>query len=319
MNWLRIPNRAKYINELTRRYDEVLRHAEKGVTDDEQATQFLSLLAHYMQYVHKHALTKDATDNLFVQKEKMTSDDELQDEAVGIIERMKKDRAALIRYAKTKNISTDNYVFRNGQTLTQDIAFAYDLDRLNEYLNLPADQQSMTELPENIGHLLAMNWQAQDQGGKTSKLGDMREQYQELQKAFEKKLILKGVFMDYLRLEDFNALNTAWKVAYREGSDDELQIFHFEYAHLFDKGARYNGRKVDDAKEFVGKHLTHLQRLHNYLIDALEDTPKHEKLFLWIAEHFAPTLFSLVILWLIVQLLHLLGINIPFLTLKSYI
>lgn len=318
MKWFKLPNRTKIINELTRRYDEAIRHAENGVSDDEAATQFLSLLAHYMQYVKKNDLTKGAVEDLFKQKELLASDAELVKEADEIIEQMKKDRTSLIRYAKSKNISTDNYEFKNGQQITGDIEFSYYLTHLNDYLNLPSDEQSIADLPRAMSHLLSMNFVAQQQGGETKKMREMRQKYLDLQTAYQKKLKLEGVFMDYLRIEDYRALEIVWKEVYREGSDDELLLFHLQYGHLFEKNRHYSGGQLTEAEDFVGRHITHLQRLHNYLIDAVEDVPKLEKFWLWTVEHFGPTLFSLILIILIYLFLNWIGVKIDLETLKSY-
>jgi hypothetical protein len=319
MKVFRLPNRPKLANELTRRYEEAIRHAENGVSDDEEATQFISLLAHYIQYVKKNDLTKAATEELFVQKELMSSDEKLVKEAEEIIEQMKKDRAKLIRYAKSKNISTDNYQFKNAQMITGDIEFAYNLTHLNDdFLNLPDDQQYITELPRAISHLLSMNWVAQNQGGETKKLGEMRKYYLELQTTYEKKLKLQGVFMDYLRIEDYKALNTVWKEVYREGNEEDLFIFHFEYGHLFEKNRHYSGGQLTEAKDFVGRFITHLQRFHNYLIDSIEDVPRAEKFLLWTVQHFGPTLVSVIIIILLYIFLNWIGIKIDLDTIKSY-
>lgn len=318
MKWNKLPNRTKIVSELSRRYEEVLRRAENNVTNDEEATQFLTLLAHYMEYVKKNEITKDATAKLFKQKDLLASDAVLIKEAEDIIEQLNIDKAVLVRFAKSKNIKTDNYKFKNGQRITGDIEFSYYLNHLDEYLDLPSDAQSISDIPRTISNLLSMNFIAQTQGSKTKKLTEMRNKYIELQNEYSKKLKLEGVYIDYLRIEDFRALELVWKEVYHEGEASELLLFHFEYGHLFEKNRYFSDGQLTDAKDFVARHVTHIQRLNNYLIDSIEDVPKLEKFGLWTVEHFGPTLFSLIIIIILYYFLNWIGIKIDLNTLKDF-
>lgn len=319
MRFFAIPDRTKITNELSRRFDEVQRRSEKGISNDEEAQQFISLLAHYVQYVKENELTKQAVERMFKRRDILASDQALIDEAEKIIEEMKIDRAKLIRFAKSKGISTDNYQFRNGQTITGEIEFSFNLNHLNGYLDLPSDQQLISDLPRSIGDLLSMNFVAQQQGGETKSLKEMRQKYRDIQNSYSKKLKLQGVFLDFLRVEDFRAIEKVWKEVYAEGVGDELLIFHLEYGHLFEKNRHYSGGQAAEANDFLTKHMTHLQRFHNYLMDALEDVPKKEKFLKWTVEHFGPTFVSVLVLLAIYLILYWLGIKIELDTLKDYI
>jgi len=313
------PDRPKVTNELSRRFDEVQRRSEKGINNDEEAQQFISLLAHYVQYVKENDLTKQAVERLFKRRDLLAGDKVLIEEADKIIEQMKEDRAKLISYAKRKGISTDNYQFQNGQMITGEIEFSFNLKHLNDYLDLPSDQQLISELPRSIGDLLSMNFVAQQQGGETKALKAMRQKYLDIQNEYSKKLKLQGVFLDFLRVEDFRAVEQVWKEVYAEGVGDELLIFHLSYGHLFEKNRHYSGGQQAEANDFLDKHMTHLLRFHNYLMDTLEDVPKRERFYKWTMEHFGPTFVSVLLIFAIYLILYWLGIKIELDTIKSFL
>lgn len=121
---------------------------------------------------------------------------------------------------------------------------------------------------------------------------------------------MQGVHADYMRIEDYRALETVWREVYQESNQDELLMFHLEYGHLFEKNHNYYVRQQTEADDFVGKHVTHLQRVHNFLVDSLEDMPFREKFLRWTLEHFGPTLASLILLILLWLVLHWIGVDI---------
>lgn len=314
-----LPNRTKIINELTRRYDEVVRIAERGIHNDDEAQQFISILAHYVYYVKKTGLTQEAVDALFAQQELLAGDKALIDEAEKIIPQMKKDRNKLVRYARSKNINVDAYEFREGmQQITGEMEFSFYLSHLDSFLNLPEDQQLVSQVPNNISQLLSLNFVAQNQGGETRALKQMRADYQETMNEYSKKLKMQGVTLDFMRVEDYKAIEQVWKEVYQEGSHDELLMFHLMYGDLFEKNRNYQGGQIAEAKEFVAKHITHLQRVQNYLIDSIEDVPRFEQFTRWTAEHFGPTFVSLVLIIIIFLVLKKLGVDVDLDTIKSY-
>lgn len=185
MNLFRLPDREKTTNELTRRYEEALRKAEKGIHDDEEAQQFVSLLAHYVYYIKKADVTQRAIKELFDQQELIAGDEILVEEADKIIAQMKIDRGKLVSYAKKKKINVEAYQFREGvQQITGDMEFSFYLHLLDQFLKRPSDQQSISEVPKEIGHLLSMNFSAQNLGGETKALQKMRAGYRKVQNEF---------------------------------------------------------------------------------------------------------------------------------------
>lgn len=309
---MELPNREKTVKELTRRYDEVIHKADTGLHDDQDAQQFISLVAHYINYVRSTKLTKDAIDALFSQQEKLAGDKVLIEEAEKIIIQLQKDRDKVVRYAKKKGIDVGVYQFDtsgSAQQITLDKEPSFYLTFLDDYLKLPSDQQEVSQLPSNLSRLRSIVFAVSTIAGDTKMLEKLRTDYQIISSEFEKKLRMQGVYLDYLRIEDYRALELIWREVYQEGSSDERVMFHLMYGDLFEKYRKFQDGQQTEADEFVKKHVTHLQRLHNYLSDTLEDIPYTEKFAHWTVEHFGPTLFSLIVILIIWAVLNLLGIK----------
>lgn len=317
-----MPNRDKVINELTRRYEEVLKKSESGIHDDEEAQQFISLVAHYVNYVKKNELTQDAMTAMFNRKEALAGDQALIDEADNIIAQLKKDRNKVVKFANKKGIDTSPYQFDTHgvtQQITLDKEVSFNLSLLDSYLKLPSDQQRVSDLPSQISHFRSMVFATIQLAGETSILKKMRTDYSDTHDEFAKMLKMQGVYLDYLRVEDYKALELIWREVYQEGDQDEQLIFHLMYGDLFEKNRNFSGGQQKNADDFVAKHITHLQRVHNYLIDELENVPASEKFTRWSMEHFGPTLVSLLLILIIYAILHRIGVKVDINSVKDWI
>ncbi|HSX35724.1 MAG TPA: hypothetical protein VLH84_02210 [Patescibacteria group bacterium] len=318
---LRLPNRDKTISELARRYDEAIRKSERGIHNDEEARQFISLLAHYVYYVKNSDLTKSAIESLFKQRELLAGDQALVDEADQIIVKMKIDRGKLVRYAQRRNIDVGRFEFNTDgvdRRITADMEPSYYLTLLNDFLNLPSDQQFIGNVPREISHLRSVIFALQMLSSGSRSLNAMRDEYRQVHTDYERKLQMQGVYLDYLRVEDYKALEVIWSEVYHEGDRDELIGFHLMYGHLFERHRNYSQGQQGEANEFVDKHITNLQRVHNYLIDRLEDIPLFERFLRWTVEHFGPTIISLAILFIFWWVLNKVGIHITVDNLKQW-
>ena len=316
-----LPNRDKATNELTRRYEEVLRKSESGIHNDEEAQQFISLVAHYINYVKRNKLTQDAVSALFKNKEALASDQVLIDEADKIIAQLKIDRDKVARYANRHNIDTGRYQFDTSgvaQQITLDKEVSFNLSFLDDYLNLPSDQQRVSDLSSQIGHFRSMVFAVAQLANETKTLKKLKTDYLDISNDFAKKLKMQGVYLDYLRVEDYQALELVWREVYQEGDRDERIMFHLLYGDLFEKYRTFSQDQQREADNFVAKHMTHLQRFHNYLTDELEDIPATEMFAKWFVEHFGPTFVSLVLIIFIYLILHRLDSKIDINTVKSW-
>lgn len=313
-----LPNRTKLKNELTRRYEEASRFSEKGIHNDEDAQQFINTLAHYVYYVKKNPLTQQAIEKLFKEQKALADDAKIILEAEKIIEELKTDRGRLVRIARSKGINTDEYEFRDGvQQITGDMEFSFYITQLNSFLDRDPDAQLTSEVPGAISNLLSMVFAIRQLSGNTRTLQKIQDDYRKTSSEYTKKLKLQGVYLDYLRTQDYLALETVWKEVYREGTDDELLLFHVMYGDLFESNRTYQNNQIQDADNFVSKHESYLRRIHNYLIDSIDDVPRYEKFVKWTANHFGPTVMSLLLLVFILWFLRQIGININFDELKS--
>jgi hypothetical protein len=297
----------------------VLRKSEAGVHNEEEAQQFISLVAHYVNYIKKSKLTQNAIAAMFKHKEALAGDKVLVDEADKIIEQMKLDTKKVVRYAKSKSINVDAYQFQEGgRSFTPEESLSFHLSMLNQFLALPSDEQFIGEVPRQISNLRSVLFEAQDIGGNNKTIEKMRTSYSELSSEYEKKLKLQKVYLDYLRIQDYRALEAIWREIYQEGNRDEQMLFYFEYGDLFEKNRNYVQAQQVKADELVSKHMTHLQRLHNHLIDEIESVPANEKFMHWLAEHFGPTFVSVVIIIVLYLLLNRIGIKVDIDTIRKF-
>jgi hypothetical protein len=318
MKTIHLPNRDKIINELTRRYEECLHKAEKGIHDDEEAQQFISLLAHYVYYVKNNPLTTRSIKDLFSHQEIIAGDKVLIEKADTIIEEMKQDRNKIVRYARRKGVNIPTYEFIDGARQLSPIeGLSFHLHFLDQFLNLPSNQQQVGEVPRRIGELTSINLDVQSLGGNSKAMEHMRKRYIEVSNQYAKDLKLQGVYLDYLRVDDYKALQTIWNEVYQEGDRDERIIFHLMYGDLFEKGRRFVQGQQREADEFVSKNITHLQRVHNYITDKVEDVPISERFLRWTVEHLGPTFVSLILLFILWIILNWFGIKISAQRLKS--
>lgn len=298
-------NRGRVLNELNRRYQEVMRLAEKGIHDDKQAERFLTAVAHYVNYAKSNKLTKGAIKNLSENKDIKRKDDELCNKADMIIAQMKKDRDELIKLAKQNNIDVDAYQFQVGVgQITGDQEFSFYLDHLNNYLNLDSDKQGIGELPSNMLYIVQLVNELVDKIGETPRLKELKDGYLKSRNEYEQQLKVHGVHLDYIRFEDYKNLDLAWKEIYRQSTGDELLLFHFEYGHLFENNRRYSSGQQGDADRFVDDYTTYVSRFHNHLVDHIENVPLREELAIWFVEHFGPTFVSVLIIFLILALVN---------------
>lgn len=298
-------NRVRVQNELSRRYDEVMRLAEKKIHDDKQAERFISAIAHYVNYAKKNKLTNKAILQLTADKDFMRKDKELCSKADAIIAEMKADRDRLVEIARTHDIDPDAYEFTVGAgEITGEKEFSFYLSHLNEYLNLPSDKQGTGELPGNILYLTQLVHEIVAKAGETEELTAIKTKHLKHRGAFEQELKLHGVHMDYLRYEDYKHLEMAWKEVYQQAVGDELLLFHLQYMHLFERGVSYSGSQQYEADNFIDDYVTHLNRFHNHLIDQIENVPVREEFATWFVEHFGPTFVSVLIIFGLYGLLY---------------
>jgi hypothetical protein len=319
---MKLPNRDKAVNELARRYEEVLRKSESGIHNDEEAQQFIALIAHYINYVKKNQLTQNAISALFKNKETLASDQVLIDEADKIIAQLKKDRDKVVKFAARHDIDTGPYQFDTSgvaQQITLDKEVSFNLSSLDNYLKLPSDQQRVSELPNQIGNFRSMLFATAQLASETKMLKKLKSDYIDISEDFAKKLRMQGVYLDYLRVEDYQALELVWREVYQEGNRDERIIFHLMYGDLFEKNRNFSQDQQRGANDFVAKHMTHIQRVHNYLTDELENVPSSEKFTKWFVEHFGPTFVSLILIIIIYLILHRLDSKIDINSVKSWL
>lgn len=310
---MRIRDREKTTSELTRRYEEVRRKAEAGIHNDKEAEQFVSLIAFYLNYVKKQRLTKAALASLKIDQAKLTDEATLIKEAEKIIDQMKIDRDTLVGYAVRRDVSIERYEFDlSGRTqqITGDKEVSFYLTFLDDYLNKPSDQQLISELPGQIGRLQSIIFALNQLPRPTAKLKELHDQYRDVSGEYEKKLRMQGVYLDYLRVADYEALEIVWREVYQEGDPDERIMFHLLYGDLFEENRTYGNGQQADADEFVVKHMAHIERFHNYLVDELEDVPWYSFVLSWLGEHFAPTLVSTIIIVLIALGLGAIGVQV---------
>ncbi|HEU5004737.1 MAG TPA: hypothetical protein VFT49_01480 [Candidatus Saccharimonadales bacterium] len=319
---MKLPNRDKIINELTRRYEEVLRRSESRLKNDEDARQFISLIAHYINYIKQDELTEEAITKLFKNKEALASDQVLIDEADKIIVQLRKDRNKVVKFAAKQGIDTGPYQFNTSSTaqqITLDKEVSFNLSFLDNFLKLPSDHQRVSDLPNQIGHFRSIIFATTQLAGETRALTKLKSDYSDISNEFAKKLKMQGVYLNYLRIEDYQALEVVWREVYQESDHDEQFIFHFMYGDLFEKNRTFSPGQQNDANEFVSKYMSHLQRVHNYLIDGLENAPSSEKFVKWLVEHFGPTLASVIIILVIYVILRHLGLKIDINSLKNWV
>jgi len=319
---MKLPNRDKATNELTRRYEEVLRKSEIGIHNDEEAQQFISLIAHYVNYVKKNKLTEKAITVMYSHKEELAGDQVLIDEADKIIAQLKNDRNKVVRFANRHEIDTSRFEFDTSgvaQQITLDKEVSFNLNFLDDYLNLPSDQQQVSQLPRQIGHFQSMIFAVTQLASETPTLKKLRAEYSTISNEFAKKLKMQGVYLDYLRIEDYKALELVWREVYQEGNRDELLTFYLLYGDLLEKNRNFSQDQQRGANDFVAKHMTHLQRVHNYLTDELENVPASEKFAKWLVEHFGPTLVSLILIIIIYLILHRIDSKIDINSVKSWL
>lgn len=298
-------NRGRTQNELDRRYQEVLRLADKRATDDKQSERFLTAIAHYLNYAKNNKLTKAAIDNLATDKDIKRKDDELCAKADIIIAQMKTDRDELIKIAKKKGIDINAYKFQVGVgQITGEQEFSFYLNHLNGFLDLPSDQQGIGELPSNILNLVQLANEIINNFGETKRLKELKETYLKKRNEFEQDLKIHGVHLDYLRFEDYKHLDVAWKEIYQQGTSDELLIFHLQYGHLFENNVSYSGGQQAEADRFVDDFTTYISRFHNHLVDHIENVPLKEEFAVWFVEHFGPTFISVLIIFFILMVVN---------------
>ncbi|MEO5627767.1 MAG: hypothetical protein ABIQ89_02665 [Candidatus Saccharimonadales bacterium] len=298
-------NRNRISNELSRRYQEVVRLAGKRAFDDKQAERFLTAVAHYLNYAKNNKLTRAAIDSLSTDKDIQRKDNELCKKADSIINQMRADRDELIKEAKKKGVDVDAYKFQVGMgRITGEQEFSFYLNHLNSYLDLPSDQQGIGELPGNILNLVQLINELVNGFGETKKFKELKGNYLKKRNAFEQELKVHGVHLDYVRFEDYKHLDVAWKEIYQQGTSDELLLFHLEYGHLFEKNVSYSGGQQSDADRFIDDYTTYTSRFHNHLIDHIENVPVHEEFAIWFVEHFGPTFISVLIIFFILLMVN---------------
>lgn len=318
MNILQIPDRPKIINELDRRYQEVKQLADRGIHNDSEAQQFINMVAHYQNYVIKNPITKKVFDKLFKEKSLKKVDDGLVKDAELLIQKLKDDRRKLITRARKLKIDINAYKSEPGHgQITGEMEFSFYLSLLDGYLDLPDDEQRTKDLPRAISNLTQLIFHLQKTGGKKSDLEKLRNDWILKSADYEKRLKNQDVYLDYMRINDYKAINFIWREVYRENDFDDSMMFQLSYGDLFEKNRNFTGQQQLNANDFVNEHMTHLQRMHNHLIDSVEGMPWFEKLRAWTVEHLGPTFVSLLVLLAIYYIAKRLGLELGFLDIKD--
>lgn len=304
-----LPDRNKAINELTRRYDEVIRHAERGLHNKDEAEQFTALLAHYFNYVCTTDITNKSVTHLSLHHESVKADKVLIEWAEQVIEDLKGDRIKLRSWAIRRKIPIQKFMPNNGRvTLDTEHSLAIHWTELSRFLDRPGDQQHIVEIPQVIRHLQNVTRRFQEMGGFSPFLEKISKKYREISNEFSKELQLQGLYLSYFRIEDYRALKSIWQTHYAKASQDDLFDFFWKYGNAFEES---NGHDQKSADSLANKYTNHITRFHNYEIDYLENIPWREKLLRWTIEHFGPTLLSTIIIFILwLALRKLLGVNI---------
>lgn len=310
---MRLQNRDKTKAELSRRYREVAHRVDLGIHTSEEADQFVMLIAHYFKYVTDSSLTNKFTKKLMEHREFANEDKALAAEAKMIIEGLKTSRDKLVRFGRRQQIDVGPFNFvTSGQIhqIAQDKEVSFNLHLLDGFLELPSEQQEPAQVPDAIRNLQSVIFSLAQLTKLSRGILLIQEEYKSLAADYERKLSSMGILVDYLRIQDYQALRLVWQEVYKVGDDDERVLFQLMYGDLFEKNRSYSNSQQQDADEFLSKYSNHLSRLHNHLLDRIEDVPARAILTAWIVEHFAPTLVSFLLIVLISVVLGLFGIHL---------
>lgn len=289
--------RDKTLQSLTRRFDEVISLTNGGFNTPELYYQFLTNITHYMRYVEENRLTRSAIKRLKEDKRRKNLDKALVKQADAIVERMKVDRDKIVASARRRGIAmampdTGGAARR----LTNEEVTGLHIAAVNIYLE--GDDQYVGDLSRSIGELRQAAWYLSQEMPRPPKwLVDLRTSYNEDQNDVARKVESFKVLSDYLRLDDYRELEKISNYVNDKADQQEALMFLLTNDDLIDRSnsRRFNANDIQHAKNMSDKYVGHLQRVHNYLIDELENPSWYERLWMWFREHLLPTFVSLLI------------------------
>jgi hypothetical protein len=304
--------REKALVRLRGRYDDVTALMERGLSSPQHYYQLLSNVAHYAQYVDETKVARKAIKKLSHNKQATKLDKELIEDADKLLERMKVDRDKLMKAARRRGIKVE-FPDTGGvaRRLTDEEGFAIHLSGVNNFLD--DKDQYVGDLPKYMGELRVCAWRLAEMMQRPPQwLEDLKTAYNADQDAFAIKLERLKVLKDYLRLDDYKEIEKIRSYIYGTATNNEALYFVLINDDLIDKSntRQYQPSDVHAAKEKADAYIVHLQRLHNYLEDELENPSIWEKAWTWILEHLLPTFASSLILLVIYLVLHHL-FNVP--------
>lgn len=304
--------RDKTLQTLTRRFNEVISLANGGLTTPQRYYQFLTNITHYMRYVDENRLTRGAIKKLKEDKRRKKLDEALIKQADVIIERMKLDRDKLVATARRRGIAISMPDTGGAaRQLTNKEVTGLHIAALNIYLE--GDEQYVGDLPKNIGELRQAAWYLSQEMTRPPKwLVDLCTSYNEDQNDIARKIESFKVLSDYLRLDDYKELEKISNYVNDTANEQEALFFLVINDNLIDRSnsRSFNSTDIQHAKDMSDEYIGHLQRVHNYLTDELENPGWHERLWAWFREHLLPTFISLLIV-LVVYAIARFVFNLP--------
>jgi hypothetical protein len=291
--------RDKTLQSLTRRFDEVISLTNGNFNTSERYYQFLYNITHYMRYVDENHLTNSAIKRLKEDKRRKKLDKQLVNQADLIIERMRVDRDKIAALARRRGIvATAPDTGGVARRLTDEEVIGLHIAAVNNYLE--GNDQYVGDLSRNIGELRqAAFYLSQSMTRPPQWLQDIRTSYNDDQNDVSRKVESFKILSDYLRLHDYRELEKISNYVNDKADHQEALMFLLVNDDLIDKSntRHFNATDVQHAKKMSDEYVGHLQRVHNYLIDELENPRWYERMWMWLKEHLLPTFISLVIVF----------------------
>lgn len=290
-------NRDRTARELERRYQEAIYSTRQDIVTPLQYEQMLTVIAHFMQYMNEDSILRRAVKRLTGEKKYAKADEEITAQANELIKRLNVDSNKLRRIAKRKSIPIEVAANASGR-IPDNQRFALTLRSVNIFLQ--QEERDINSIPEHLGNLRVMVWALRKQGVGDRTLKAFSDPYTPLQNEFAQKLRLNKLYENYLRLNDYKALEDVRRFIYQEMTDQMEQIVFLsvdnddliDYSHT----KQYDKDELESAKLRQIEYYGNILRFHNYIVDELEDIPFYLKFSRWMFANFGSTLVSVLLI-----------------------
>ena len=314
-------SREREIKELERRYQEAVYSTREEITSPLQYEQMLTVISHFMQYLTENRALRKAVKHLTQEKHSVNKDKAVATQSDILIELLKTDSDKLLKIASRKKVPTEIAPTEGGR-IPDDQQFALTLSAVKEFL--ANDDREIGEIPKQLGNLRMMVWALEKQGVSKRTLKPFSDpSYTQRQNDFAKKLKLNKLHKNYLRLDDYGTLEDVRKFIYQEMTDQYDQLVFLVAGNDdlidFSHTKEYDQHERGSAKQRQIEYFGNLLRLHNYLIDELENLPLRMRVWNWLFANFGSSLASVVIILIVYYFALWLGAPIDLSKLTSWL